>query len=229
MKSTLALAMPFSVAVAVEAFANAHTNFHAVRDVVMAGAPQMPKSGSFTPQGCYSTAPNMTDAKLDAAYLSSGSCNSACLAKKFLVAALSPQSCYCGNTYPPQDDSIDLSKCNYPCNGFTQEACGGLKDAYSIFNLGIDLSPDTYGDSSSSPSSSTESTRSSSSPPATSYSTKTSSSTSVTSAAATAASTQTQNKPSPTPEKSSGSSVAATSASIVVGVVVAASMIAGIF
>lgn len=209
MKSTFVVAMP--VMVAVGALANAHTNMHLVRDTVSGAAPQMPKSGAFTPQGCYSAAPNMTDAKLDSQYLSSGSCNGACVGKKYLVSALTPQSCYCGNTYPPEDMKIDLAKCNYPCNGFGQEACGGIKDAYSVFNLGIDLSPDTYVDPSSSSASAT--------------STKASSSTT---AATTATPTQTPGKETSTPEKSSGPNTAAIAAGVVVGVVVAAAIIGGI-
>ncbi|KAJ2971504.1 hypothetical protein NQ176_g7654 [Zarea fungicola] len=254
MKHTFALTMPVLVAVtaAVGTLANTHTNMHARLAPVGGASPEMPKSGAFTSQGCYSTAPNMTDANVSSLFLSTASCAAACLKSNYAVAAVSPQNCYCGNTYPPKDNRVDDANCNYPCNGFTMEACGGVKNAFSIFNTGINLAPENYDDSSSSSSASSSSTEASSSSSASSGSTETSSSPSASSSASnanTSSSTSTQtsansaktssstsaatsaspteSKASPTPAKSNGANTASTAVSIVIGAV-AAAIIGGI-
>ncbi|KAJ6790327.1 hypothetical protein PWT90_10956 [Aphanocladium album] len=211
MKSTFSVAVP--VMAAAGAFANAHSNLHHVRAPATVET-ALPKVNVPTLQGCFSTVANMTTQPVDEPqFLSSGKCTKACIANNFYVAAISPTTCYCGMVYPALKDGIDMSKCNYPCSGYDKENCGGLKDAYSVFNNGLidGLAPDNYGDSTSSSSSTT-----------------TQSSTSATSTAAT--STHSQVAETGKPEKSGGGgpNTAAIAAGVVVGVVVAAAIIGAI-
>ncbi|KAJ3493411.1 hypothetical protein NLG97_g4747 [Lecanicillium saksenae] len=110
---------------------------------------------------------------------------------------------------------LSSGKCTDACKakkiGFDKEMCGGLKDAYSVYNNGFinGLAPDNYGDSSSSSSSTTQ----------------TSSSSSSTSASSTTSQVAETDKP----QKSGGGpNTAAIAAGVVVGVVVAAAIIGGI-
>ncbi|KAK8148659.1 hypothetical protein G3M48_009513 [Beauveria asiatica] len=194
------------------AFANAHSNLHHARVPVPAES-GMPRAGVETLQGCFSSVGNMTNENAETQYLSSGSCNKICKGKNLPVAALAPQACYCGWVYPPDDDKLDSTKCDYPCNGFDKEMCGGLKDAFSIYNMGIILAPGSYSASSSSSSASSTATQGSSSAASTS-----------TAGITQPPSTQTGNS-----DKSSGGpNVAAIAAGVVVGVVVVAAIIGAV-
>ncbi|KAM3430430.1 hypothetical protein MY4824_007683 [Beauveria thailandica] len=210
MKSSVTVALPIMAAAG--AFANAHSNLHHARVPVPAES-GMPRAGVETLQGCFSSVGNMTNENAETQYLSSGSCNKICKGKNLPVAALAPQACYCGWVYPPDDDKLDSTKCDYPCNGFDKEMCGGLKDAFSIYNMGIILAPGSYSASSSSSSASSTATQGSSSAASTS-----------TAGITQPPSTQTGNS-----DKSSGGpNVAAIAAGVVVGVVVVAAIIGAV-
>ncbi|KAM3529760.1 hypothetical protein NHJ13051_001730 [Beauveria bassiana] len=210
MKSSVTVALPIMAAAG--AFANAHSNLHHARVPVPAET-GMPRVGVETVQGCFSSVGNMTNENADTKYLSSGSCSTICKGKKLPVAALAPQACYCGYVYPPEDDKLDSAKCDYPCNGFPDDMCGGLKDAYSIYNMGIVLVPGSYSASSSSSSASSTATQGSSSAASTS----------------TAGVTQPPSTETGNSDKSSGSpNVAAIAAGVVVGVVVVAAIIGAV-
>lgn len=216
MKSLFTVALPATAAVG--AFANAHSNLHHVR-APMPAETGMPRTGVYTAQGCFSNVANMTTEKVDPTFLSSGKCGDACKALGKPVCAIGPQQCYCGDVYPAENDAIDASKCDYPCNGFGQEFCGGIKDAYSIYNLGINLSPENYPDSSSASSSATSA----------SSTTATQSGSAVASSSTTAAVSGSASPDTQKPEKSGGGpNTAAIAAGVVVGVVVAAAIIGAI-
>ncbi|OAR02649.1 hypothetical protein LLEC1_04436 [Akanthomyces lecanii] len=213
MKSSFTIALPAMAAVG--AFANAHSVLHHVR-APMPAETGMPRTGVYTAQGCFANVANMTTETVDPTFLSSGKCGDACKALGKPVCAIAPQKCYCGDVYPAKNDEISASSCNYPCNGFGQEMCGGIKDAYSIYNLGINLSPDNYPDSSASSSASS----------ASSTATQSSSSTASSSTSAVTSSPSPDTKNS---EKSGGGpNTAAIAAGVVVGVVVAAAIIGAI-
>lgn len=210
MKSTFAVTMPIMAAAG--ALANAHSNIHHVR-APMPGETGPPRINVATLQGCFKTFGNMTTQEVDEPqFLSSGKCTKACIANGQYVAAISPSVCYCGMVYPPKDDKVDDSDCNYPCSGYGQEMCGGPKDAFSVYNNGNKdgLAPGNYNAPSSSSTTSTSSSASSTS----------------TSAATT---TQSQASETSKPEKSGGGpNTAAIAAGVVVGVVVAAAIIGAI-
>lgn len=215
MKSSFAVALPAMAAVG--AFANAHSNLHHVR-APMPAETGMPRTGVYTSQGCFANVANMTTEKVDPMFLSSGKCGDACKALGKPVCAIGPQTCYCGDVYPAENDKIDASKCDYPCNGFGKEFCGGIKDAYSIYNLGLNLSPENYPDSSSASSSATSAS-----------STATQSSSAVATSSTTAAASSSPTQDTQKPEKSGGGpNTAAIAAGVVVGVVVAAAVIGAI-
>ena len=47
--------------------------------------------------------------------------------------------CFCADTYPSRLSLVDDDKCNYPCPGYGLHACGSLKDAYSVYSMGIEV------------------------------------------------------------------------------------------
>ncbi|GFP54938.1 hypothetical protein ACSS6W_002838 [Trichoderma asperelloides] len=135
---------------------------HVIRaNLQVPSAPPVP--GAVRSQGCWSSRGNMTaTTAVKATEVSSGSCNKYCTAQKFAVSGLQADVCYCGMVYPPADDVVDDSKCNFPCPGYGNEACGSLGNPgfYSIWNTGININPPNYvpPSTTSSSSSSTSST-----------------------------------------------------------------------
>lgn len=135
-------------------------NIDIVADVVARADPPLqtpagtPASGAQVCVGCYTSKANMTveETKGD---VSSGSCRTACLAKKYTLEAVQGQSCYCGFAMPPDDTLVDDDKCNFKCPAFGKEACGsiGTPKHYTIFNMGVDVDPPIYEEKESSTSS----------------------------------------------------------------------------
>ena len=80
---------------------------------------------------------------MDDKILSSGSCRQACTEEGYTVMALHLTKCHCGRAYPPQDSLAKDDKCDFPCPGFSLEACGGRAEPgfYSVWNLGVDMDP----------------------------------------------------------------------------------------
>ncbi|KAI5922006.1 hypothetical protein F4810DRAFT_712042 [Camillea tinctor] len=161
-----------------------------------------PVLGSDTVHGCYGSLGSL---KLDSSpdFNSQGKCVGICKTKGHTVAATFSDQCYCGDTYPNSADLLDDSKCTEPCPGFDTQACGGL-NAWTVYNTGLRVS---VAEESSSSSSSTSST-----------STSTSASTST---ATGGAATQTS-------DSDSGSGSGTNTVGIVVGVVIAVLVIAGL-
>ncbi|KKA26157.1 hypothetical protein TD95_003588 [Thielaviopsis punctulata] len=120
------------------------------------GPTQIPTPGSQTRAGCFSSVGNLTDpGGYPDTSVSSGFCGvSLCVAQNYTVFAIKGTKCYCGYSYPPEDDIISDSNCNYPCPAYPKEACGGIsgKGAWSVFNSGInvDVPYDTVSSSTSS-------------------------------------------------------------------------------
>ncbi|KAI1493806.1 hypothetical protein F5X96DRAFT_686314 [Biscogniauxia mediterranea] len=166
-------------------------------------AAQTPVLGQDTVHGCYGSLGSLTlDSKPD--FNSQGKCVGICKAKEKNVAATYSNECYCGDVYPNSDDLLDDSKCTEPCPGFDTQACGGL-NAWTVYNTGLKVSVGEDTSSSSSSSSSTSST-----------------STSTTSATATAGPVT------ETSDADSGSGSGTNTVGIVVGVVIAVLVIAGL-
>lgn len=46
--------------------------------------------------------------------------------------------CYCADTYPPRLSILEDEKCDWPCFGYSREACGSTQ-AYSVFNTGLKM------------------------------------------------------------------------------------------
>lgn len=60
-------------------------------------------------------------------FQTSGSCQAACGNEGQAVMAITGGStCYCGQLLPPEDQEVDKSKCDSPCQGYGDEMCGGL-------------------------------------------------------------------------------------------------------
>ncbi|KAL2211025.1 hypothetical protein CC79DRAFT_1366399 [Sarocladium strictum] len=186
---------------------------------------EFPLPGALKPQGCFSADGNFTlvTEKID---LASGSCGEVCTAKKKNVMALHGGQCLCGSYYPPKKSLVSDKKCNYPCPYYDKEACGGLGDPgyYSVFNTGIDLSPEYLPEPKEDDDDDDD------------KKSKTSSVASTTAAESTAgptapAATETQGEGEDEPEedKKSGPNTAGIAAGVVVGVAVIAGGIGGFF
>jgi cell wall integrity and stress response component len=104
--------------------------------------PQDPVLNQQTRQGCFKSVANMT-VELSGSIVTSGECFKTCK-DDFYTFALQGSKCYCGMVYPPEDDLVKDSNCDWPCPGYPFEACGALKTYYSVFNTGVELAPDNY-------------------------------------------------------------------------------------
>ncbi|KAG6015722.1 hypothetical protein E4U54_003073 [Claviceps lovelessii] len=181
---------------------------------------QIPVSGISTSSGCYASYGNMTMHKpISADRMSTASCIIACRDDAFWLAAMHGGQCLCGFALPPKKDLVEDSQCNQPCPAYPPEACGGL-DAYSIYNVGVQLQINRYDPASSSsagttPTKPTSSTSGGASPPDNN------------SGGPTVVESSVPTEPS-TPQKGS-SNIAGIAAGVVVGVVAAAAIIGGVF
>ncbi|KAL2752055.1 hypothetical protein ACRALDRAFT_2089701, partial [Sodiomyces alcalophilus JCM 7366] len=99
-----------------------------------------PQRNVVTSAGCYKSQGDW-DKGSEIQYLSMGSCSDKCRAEEALVCATGNGLCFCGDTMPPEDDLVDDSNCNHPCDGFGEEACGGIENGlfWSVYNNGFEL------------------------------------------------------------------------------------------
>jgi cell wall integrity and stress response component len=102
-----------------------------------------PVLDQFTSQGCWKSNANMT-VEYSGSRATRGFCGDICKKKEYLVTATQGSKCYCGMVYPEDGDQVKDEKCDWPCPGFGDEACGALKTYYSLINNGIELAPDNY-------------------------------------------------------------------------------------
>ncbi|KAF5558609.1 SLG1 [Fusarium napiforme] len=119
----------------------------AARDALQSPT-ESPVLGQVTPQGCFSALPSEADGRSDT-FNSVGSCAKYCEEQNKTVAILKGVECICADIYPAKSAKVDDDKCDTPCPGYAKDACGG-KDAYSVFNLGVNLLPGNEGDQRSS-------------------------------------------------------------------------------
>ncbi|KAF5605649.1 SLG1 [Fusarium pseudocircinatum] len=119
----------------------------AARDALQSPT-ESPVLGLVTPQGCFSALPSEADGRSDT-FNSVGSCAKYCEEQNKTVAILKGVECICADIYPAKSAKVDDDKCDTPCPGYAKDACGG-KDAYSVFNLGVNLLPGNEGDKRSS-------------------------------------------------------------------------------
>ncbi|KAH7470060.1 hypothetical protein FOMA001_g14619 [Fusarium oxysporum f. sp. matthiolae] len=119
----------------------------AARDALQRPA-ESPVLGEITPQGCFDSLPSQVDGRSNT-FNSVGSCADYCQKQKKTVAILKDVECICADIYPAKSALVDDDKCDTPCPGYSNDACGG-EDAYSVFNLGVNLLPGNEGDKRSS-------------------------------------------------------------------------------
>ncbi|EWY83924.1 hypothetical protein FOYG_13709 [Fusarium oxysporum NRRL 32931] len=119
----------------------------AARDALQRPA-ESPVLGEITPQGCFDSLPSQVDGRSNT-FNSVGSCADYCQKQKKTVAILKDVECICADIYPAKSALVDDDKCDAPCPGYSNDACGG-EDAYSVFNLGVNLLPGNEGDKRSS-------------------------------------------------------------------------------
>lgn len=104
---------------------------------------QTPVNNEDKSQGCFNgTSSDWTKKTLPPdKNLSRGACTVACRDDEMAVAAMGANECWCGQMYPPENNLSDDSKCNSPCPGYGQEACGTVRRPffYSVFNTGYDI------------------------------------------------------------------------------------------
>ncbi|KAL7797336.1 hypothetical protein V8C37DRAFT_399944 [Trichoderma ceciliae] len=162
LSSALVAASQVYTALGATAVRGAHEMSHVIRaNIQVPSAPPVPNA--FRSQGCWSSRGNMTAATdVKSTSVSSGSCNLHCVSQDFPVSGLQADICYCGMVYPPADDMVDDSKCNFPCPAYPKEACGSLGQpgVYSVWNTGVNINPPNFDPPSSTSSSSSSSTSS---------------------------------------------------------------------
>jgi cell wall integrity and stress response component len=165
-------------------------------------------AGPIRTLGCYSSAGSLTS-QGDYTYQTSGYCQGVCLPlNKPVMAITGGSTCYCGDELPAADLEVPLSQCNSPCNGFSQQSCGGI-GFWQVYLDGI------TGDVSASP----NSTSSTTSGPTSSATTKAATTVVVTQSASAA----------PDQKKSGGgSSKVGIAVGVVVGVIAIAAIAGGI-
>ncbi|KAI0150529.1 hypothetical protein GGR57DRAFT_185344 [Xylariaceae sp. FL1272] len=95
-----------------------------------------------TVHGCYSSLGLL---KLNESYIynTQSWCTERCMNATMPVAASYANSCYCGEKYPNSKYVVDDSKCNEPCPGFDDQACGGL-NTFTVYNTGVVVGVDEY-------------------------------------------------------------------------------------
>jgi cell wall integrity and stress response component len=100
---------------------------------------ETPKFDVATTNGCYKS-PGEMKKQPRVKHMSELECGEViCGAAGFLAAStMGGADCYCGNTYPPEEDLVDDEKCNIPCTGYGQNACGGI-GYWTVYNTGVEL------------------------------------------------------------------------------------------
>ena len=88
-------------------------------------AKEMPQYDVATTNGCYKSAGELKVKMEKIRYNSESECGERICAKEgYLVGgSMGGRDCYCGNTYPPEEDLVEDDKCNIPCSGFGEVAC----------------------------------------------------------------------------------------------------------
>lgn len=178
----------------------------------------IPVTGISTSSGCYGSYGNMTMHKpISADKMSTAACINACKDDGFWLAAMHGGQCLCGYALPPKKDLVDDSSCDQGCPAYPPEACGGL-ESYSIYNVGVQLQISRYD-----PSSASTTGGSKTSAPLPTSTDGVSSGNGGATVTQTAVATETPKS------ENSGPNVAGIAAGVVVGVIAAGAVIAGVF
>lgn len=160
-------------------------------------------NGEFTQVGCFdrSSVKGLTS-KGSYIYQSTSYCQEQCSGYRY-AALISGSTCYCGDSSIDENDTVDISNCDSPCQGYDSTNCGG-DGYYLIFeDSSVEVADTSSSTTSTSSSTSTTSTSSSS----------TSSSTSTSSTSTSSSSSTSSTSSSSSSEPPSSSSEAATSSS----------------
>jgi len=146
--------MPRSLlqAVALTAALALFTTSVSAQSSATATATNAPKA--ITTLGCYN-APDPLTSQGDYTFQTSGYCQGVCVQlNKPVMAITGGSTCYCGDELPALDTEVALSNCNSPCNGYSQQTCGGI-GYWQIYLTGLTADVETAPNSTSSSSSST--------------------------------------------------------------------------
>ncbi|KIW76532.1 hypothetical protein Z517_11278 [Fonsecaea pedrosoi CBS 271.37] len=109
---------------------------------------------AITTLGCYSH-PDPLTSQGDYTFQTSGYCQGVCVQlDKPVMAITGGSTCYCGDELPGLDLEVDPDKCDSPCNGYSQQTCGGI-GYWQIYLTGLTADVETAPNSTSSSSSST--------------------------------------------------------------------------
>ncbi|KAF5002033.1 hypothetical protein FGRMN_644 [Fusarium graminum] len=105
---------------------------------------QLPKKDPIlnqaTSQGCFDALPAQVVSSPDRPFNTPGMCVDYCKSKDMNVSFLQNKSCFCSLKYPAKAAIVHDNQCDTPCPGYPAQACGG-KDAFSVYNNGIELDP----------------------------------------------------------------------------------------
>ncbi|OQV00968.1 WSC domain-containing protein isoform 2 [Cladophialophora immunda] len=109
---------------------------------------------AITTLGCYDH-PDPLTSQGDYTFQTSGYCQGVCVQlNKPVMAITGGSTCYCGDELPALDTEVDPDSCNSPCNGYSQQTCGGI-GFWQVYLTGLTADVETAPNSTSSSSSST--------------------------------------------------------------------------
>ncbi|CAH6723209.1 protein Slg1p [[Candida] jaroonii] len=171
-------------------------------------------NGEFTQVGCFdrSSVKGLTS-KGSYIYQSTSYCQEQCSGHKY-AALISGSTCYCGDTSIDESNSVDISNCDTPCQGYDSTDCGG-NGYYLIFeDSSVEVSEAASSSTTSSSSSSSTSTSTSTSSSSRSTS-STASSTSTSSSSSSSVSSSPSLTSSDSPSSSSETSPTSSASSVV--------------
>ncbi|KAK4099167.1 hypothetical protein N658DRAFT_517589 [Parathielavia hyrcaniae] len=173
-----------------------------------------PRLNARTVQGCFKSSGDLKLINSTVIFNSISGCGELiCYKQKYAVGGtMGGSQCFCGNEYPPKEDQVDNSNCDYPCTGYPEEeTCGGT-NFWTIYNTGVQLVV-PY----SEPSSSSSSSATTSSP----TSTRTAAGVTITATESSIGDSGDNG--------GGGSNVAGIAAGVVIGVLVIAGALGGVF
>ncbi|OAP65456.1 hypothetical protein AYL99_01428 [Fonsecaea erecta] len=108
---------------------------------------------AITTLGCYNSADPLTS-QGDYTFQTSGYCQGVCVQlNKPVMAITGGSTCYCGDELPALDSEVSLNSCDSPCNGYSQQTCGGI-GFWQVYLTGLTADVETAPNSTSSSSSS---------------------------------------------------------------------------
>ncbi|OBT61716.1 hypothetical protein VE03_09186 [Pseudogymnoascus sp. 23342-1-I1] len=118
-------------------------------------APSLTDAFAVGKVGCYNTLPGFTKVYTEQ-YQAASICATRCVPLKKPIMAINGFDCWCGAALPPVADKLDDADCDLVCPGYGQDMCGSIDGSYfSLWSDGMtDPAKNSISSSSTQPTSS---------------------------------------------------------------------------